>query len=129
MAAKDLKRVGINNQKRGVTLMVATLAAADLAADGSIVGELPGKSLITSVRVIENEAVTTSGTIDILVGSTTAYDELAADATAEVSGGVYVNLVPSDVTIKVGASAIAAGNITVLIEYVEYEKTTGEYTN
>ncbi len=47
----DRKRTGINNQKRGVSVLVAPLVEADILTTGSIYATLPARSLITAVTI------------------------------------------------------------------------------
>lgn len=128
MAAKNLKRNSKFNQKRDVSVGVFELGYADITGDGSVVCTLAANSIITKVTVIETSAVNTGATVDILAGTTVIVNEGALDANNSATV-ILVDLdIAKDITIRAGATAPTQGTVRIIIEYVEYTMTNGEYT-
>ena len=128
MAAKNLKRNSKFNQKRDVSVGVFELGYADITGDGSVVATLAANSIITKVIVIETSAVNTGATVDILAGTTVVVNEGALDANNSATV-ILVDLdIAKDITIRAGATAPTQGTVRIIIEYVEYTMTNGEYT-
>ena len=128
MAAKNLKRNSKFNQKRDVSVGVFELGYADITGDGSVVATLAANSIITKVTVIETSAVNTGATVDILAGTTVVVNEGALDANNSATV-ILVDLdIAKDVTIRAGATAPTQGTVRIIIEYIEYTMTNGEYT-
>ena len=128
MAAKNLKRNSKFNQKRDVSVGVFELGCADITGDGSVVATLAANSIITKVTVIETSAVNTGATVDILAGTTVVVNEGALDANNSATV-ILVDLdIAKDITIRAGATAPTQGTVRIIIEYVEYTMTNGEYT-
>lgn len=128
MAAKNLKRNSKFNQKRDVSVGVFDLGYADITGDGSVVATLAANSIITKVTVIETSAVNTGATVDILAGTTVVVNEGALDANNSATV-ILVDLdIAKDITIRAGATAPTQGTVRIIIEYVEYTMTNGEYT-
>ena len=128
MAAKNLKRNSKFNQKRDVSVGVFELGYADITGDGSVVATLAANSIITKVTVIETSAVNTGATVDILAGTTVVVNEGALDANNSATV-ILVDLdIAKDITIRAGATAPTQGTVRIIIEYIEYTMTNGEYT-
>lgn len=128
MAAKNLKRNSKFNQKRDVSVGVFELGYADITGDGSVVATLAANSIITKVTIIETSEVNTGATVDILAGTTVVVDEGALDSN-NAATVVLVDLdIAKDITIRAGATAPTKGTVRIIIEYVEYTMTNGEYT-
>ena len=128
MAAKNLKRNSKFNQKRDVSVGVFELGYADITGDGSVVATLAANSIITKVTVIETSAVNTGATVDILAGTTVVVNE-GALATNNSATVILEDLdIAKDITIRAGATAPTQGTVRIIIEYVEYTMTNGEYT-
>lgn len=128
MAAKNLKRNSKFNQKRDVSVGVFELGYADITGDGSVVATLAANSIITKVTVIETSAVNTGATVDILAGTAVIVNEGALDANNSATV-ILVDLdIAKDITIRAGATAPTQGTVRIIIEYVEYTMTNGEYT-
>ena len=128
MAAKNLKRNSKFNQKRDVSVGVFELGYADITGDGSVVATLAANSIITKVTVIETSAVNTGATVDILAGTTVIVNEGALDANNSATV-ILVDLdIAKDITIRAGVTAPTQGTVRIIIEYVEYTMTNGEYT-
>ena len=128
MAAKNLKRNSKFNQKRDVSVGVFELGYADITGDGSVVATLAANSIITKVTVIETSAVNTGATVDILAGTTVVVNEGALDANNSATVILEDLDIAKDITIRAGATAPTQGIVRIIIEYVEYTMTNGEYT-
>lgn len=128
MAAKNLKRNSKFNQKRDVSIGVFDLGYADITGDGSIVATLAANSVITKVTVLETADVNTGATFDLLAGTTVIVNEGALDSNNSATVSL-VNLdISKDITIRAGATAPTQGSVKIIVEYVEYNMTNGEYT-
>lgn len=128
MAAKNLKRNSKFNQKRDVSVGVFELGYADITGDGSVVATLAANSIITKVTVIETSVVNTGATVDILAGTTVVVNEGALDANNSATVILEDLDIAKDITIRAGATAPTQGTVRIIIEYVEYTMTNGEYT-
>ena len=128
MAAKNLKRNSKFNQKRDVSVGVFELGYADITGDGSVVATLAANSIITKVTVIETSAVNTGATVDILAGTTVVVNEGALDANNSATVILEDLDIAKDITIRAGVTAPTQGTVRIIIEYVEYTMTNGEYT-
>ena len=147
MASVNVKTYGKNNQKKGVCASVATIKPADLTnadgvatagtlASGDVVTvfSLPADAIVTNALIVVKTGATTgTQTMKITVGST---DVIAAVAvgTADnaVKGGTVTRAATgtgADVTVTTGVGALTDGEFEIVVEYVEYVRTTGEYTN
>ena len=108
MAAEDLTRVGINNQKRGVCVAVVRgLTEAQILTTGCIPFKLPEKSGILSIRVnVTTVSSTGSSTVDVQYG---AVGEVVANEIAVTAAGLIAG------TLVAGKAYLAVGgNITIL---------------
>lgn len=138
MARQNLTRSGNNNQKKGVSVAVISFVEADVtanAADGSVVFQLPASSMITRLTSnVTAASATVSSTIDVLIGAVVLVNELPvaiadiADETLVAAARYAAN--GGEVIIKSGAVAPATGSLVgeLIIEYIELDKNTGEYT-
>lgn len=139
MATTDLRRTEKFDQKRGVCLGIYDLDFSDINGDGSHLATFAPGTIITGVTLIEKTAATATAKFDLAVGSVDSagvftstdviVDEGALDAT-NVATVVLTDLTTAkDLVIKDGAgTAASAGTFKLIVEYVEYLKTTGEYT-
>jgi len=128
MAAKNLKRNSKFNQKREVSVGVFELGYADITGDGSIVATFAANSVITKVVVIETAAVNTGATFDLLAGTTVVVNEGALDANNLATVAVVDLDIAKDITIRAGVTAPSQGSVKIIVEYIEYTMTNGEYT-
>ena len=128
MAAKNLKRNSKFNQKREVSIGVFELGYADITGDGSIVATFAANSVITKVIVIETAAVNTGATFDLLAGTTVVVNEGALDANNSATVAVVDLDIAKDITIRAGVTAPSQGSVKIIVEYIEYTMTNGEYT-
>lgn len=128
MAAKNLKRASKFNQKRNVSVGVFDLPYTDITGDGSIVATLAAGSVVTRVTVLETSTVNTGATFDLLAGTTILVNEGALDEN-NFATVIPVDLdIAKDITIRAGETAPTQGSVRILIEYIEYTMTNGEYT-
>ena len=128
MAAKNLKRNSKFNQKREVSVGVFDLGYADITGDGSIVATLAANSVITKVTVIETVAVNTGATFDLLAGASVVVNEGALDANNSATVVLFDLDIAKDITIRAGVTAPTQGSVKIIVEYIEYSMTNGEYT-
>lgn len=128
MAAKNLKRNSKFNQKREASIGVFDLGYTDIAGDGSIVATLAANSVITKVTVLETAAVNTGATFDLLAGTTVIVNEGVLDSNNSATVSLVDLDISKDITIRAGAVAPTQGSVKIIVEYVEYNMTNGEYT-
>ncbi len=129
----DLTREGLNNQKRGVCVLVSDeLTGAQVNGTGSVIATLPDKSVVTAIKLLVTTAAA-ADTVDIDY----AGEEIGSELSTGTAGVVSEDVVPAyaysdtggDIVIRDGAEAVAAGfRGRLLIEYIELDKVTGEYT-
>ena len=128
MAAKNLKRNSKFNQKREVSVGVFDLGYADITGDGSVVATFAANSVITKVVVIETAAVNTGATFDLLAGTSVVVNEGALDANNSATVALFDLDIAKDITIRAGVTAPTQGSVKIIVEYIEYSMTNGEYT-
>ena len=121
-------------QKRDISVGVYPVVEADiLATGGAVVANLPKNILLLrSYMIVETVSTTATSTVAIDVGSTAVTASIAVTAATIVSPAVTARHFPSGgaLTIKAGGVPPAAGDFvgTFVVEYIELEKATGEYT-
>ena len=130
----DVKREGLSNQKRSVSVGVYAPTETAINAD-AIVGTLPERAVITNVRVVVKSPSTTGAArINVRVGTTALASNVPVTAT-----GVQTVAVPAssayfptggDFIVTDGSTAPAAGDleVDVVVEYIELDLVTGAYT-
>jgi len=127
----DITRVGLFNQKREPSVAVAAVTEAQILAVAGVCN-LPARSLVTGVKSIVTTASTTAGAqVTIKVGAVAIATNIAVATT-----GVKVTATPGYfptgglVTIVGGTTSPAAGNLVseYIVEYIELDKVSGEYT-
>ena len=131
----DKTRDDNNFQKRGVCVFKAPLEEADVLTTGSVYGNLPDRAVIISAAILVTTVSTTAtSTLDIKVGSTVVANEVAVTAAGMIDG-IMVDAnqyfaTGGEITVLAGAVTPAAGDFVgeLVIEYIELDKTTGEYT-
>ena len=131
----DKTRDTNNFQKRGVCVFTAPLVEADVLTTGSTYGTLPARSVITGVSIL---VTTVSGTAsaDLAVDFNGAALEAAILVTGlgDIQGVPIATAVYSatggDIVVKAGGTTPATGSFVgeLIVEYIELDKTTGEYT-
>ncbi len=132
----DRKRTGLNNQKRAVSVLSAPFVEADILTTGSTYATLPARSLIISVGILVTTASgTATSTLDVTANGTVVANEVDVDDTGWKAGTVVEDAAylatGGDIVVKSGAVAPAAGTLVgeLVVEYIELDKVTGEYTN
>jgi len=132
----DKKRTGLNNQKRSVSVLSVPFVEADILTTGSIYAALPPRSLILSVTtVVTTVSGTSSATIDVEANGTVVANENAVTVAGAIVGTVVAAAAylatGGNIEILAGATTPADGALVgdLVIEYVELDKTNGEYTN
>ena len=133
--ATDIKREGLNNQKRGVCVMVSDLLAdADIASLGSTIATLPAESVIISATVVTTVATASGGVALDYNGA--AIEALILGTTVRALPGTLINTATysatgGDIVVKDGSTppGDTAWEGYIVIEYIELDKVTGEYTD
>ena len=135
MARANKTRDTVLAQKRGVCVAVIPFVEADVLVDGSVYVNLPEEVMIMSVTSqITTASGTASSTLDITFKGVVLVNEMAvssADITSEtlVAAARY-SATGGELVAKAGAVTPADGALvgTLIVEYIELEKTSGEYT-
>lgn len=133
--AANKTRIGLNNQKRGVCVAKASFVEADILLLGSELFVLPDNCIITKVLLdITTVSGTATATVDVVANGAVVVNEAAVTAAAVVDA-TLVNtatklLTGGTVVLLAGAVTPADGALigNILIEYIELDKVTGEYT-
>lgn len=142
MALQNLTRKNRFNEKRNVSVFTAELDYETLlntSADTYQLFQLPKNSLVTHASMIVQTAFdsVTSAAADVgFAGDDTLIDgaDLKSAAGTELSGGVNaavpaIKATGGTVTIvPTYSGATTTGKVLVRIEYIEYNKVTGELT-
>ncbi len=127
---------GKNNEKKSVGIASATLKFTEQAVAATetvAVFNLPANAVVTDAFFYVKTGLTnTTATGKITVGAT---DAIAAVAFAGVAGAIKGGTVTkvhtgtgSEVTVAIGTANATDGEVEVVVEYIEYTKTTGELT-
>ncbi len=138
MANINEKLIAKNGLKKSISISTGSLAPADntsLAIDDVVtLFTLPSNSVVTDVLIVVG-AAPTDGTQELSV-EVGGVEALAAVALGTVDGTVVGGSTTrlgtgtgADVTATLTVADLADGEIEVIVEYVEYTKTTGELTN
>ena len=137
MARENKTRDAILAQKRGVCVAVIPIVEADILVDGAVYVDMPERSLITRVVSIQHTTSTTAtATLDVVANGVVLVNEAdcsSADGTVVdetlVAAAQYM-ATGGELVIKAGAVTPAAGDLIAeyIVEYIELDKTSGEYT-
>lgn len=136
--AENLTRKGLNNQKRKSCFMVSEqLTGTEVAGTGALIGVLPDKSLILSVGILSEVASEASDTLDVSYGGAVVANEIPADnGTAPnfepgtvITTAAYLGTGGDIIVLNGSQTVIAAWRGRVVVEYVELDLRSGEYTN
>ena len=135
MTRKNKTRDGAVVQKKGVCVAVIPFVEADILVDGSVYVELPKRSAIT--RIYVNTKVpsgTSSANISVYVNGNIVVSNFLATSirfiqASLISTATYLET-GGDIVIKAGSIPPATGSLVadLIVEYVEFDKNTGEYT-
>mgnify|MGYP003647471127 CR=1 FL=1 len=127
----DIKRNGLFNQKREIYVGVYNPTEAEILAVAAV-ANLPERSLVTNVYTnVLTASGTASSQITVKVGAVAVATNVAVATT-----GIKTTTTPGyfatggEITIIGGTTPPANGALVVevVIEYVELDKTSGEYT-
>lgn len=131
----DKTRDNNNFQKRGICVFTAPFVESDILTTGSVFGTLPPRVVVQSASIlVTTVSGTATATLDIKVGSTVVANEVAVTAAGMIDGTMVAanqyHATGGDITVLAGAVAPAAGDLVgeLVIEYIELDKHTGEYT-
>jgi len=135
MARLNKTRDGVVAQKKNVCVMSIPFVEADILVDGSVYVQIPDRSMITKViSNITTASGTAGATLDVVANGVVLVNEMAvaaANVTDEtlVAAAQYL-ATGGELVIKAGATTPADSALIgeVLIEYIEMDKNTGEYT-
>lgn len=128
----DLTRQGRYMQKRSSRAFVVRLSEAEIL-DGAHVVNLPPRVLIAQAYVIVHTASgTTSASISANCSGTAILTNSPVTTGGTTTTGTVRVYLPTGgaVTVTAGATAPATGSldVEVVIEYIELDKSVGEYT-
>jgi len=137
--ATDTKRTGLHNQKRGVCVMVSeelgstTTEGVAVVSTGSTIATLPDKSMIISVRILVTAASAASDDLAVDYAGSALEASILVDALGMITGTPITTAAYSatggDVVVKNGAQVVdTTFRGRAIIEYIELDKVTGEYT-
>lgn len=138
MATYDYSLQGKNNEKKGISVFSGNIKPADndtiAVAESAKLGTLPGNCVVTNAFLyVKTGATGGTQTLKITVGST---DVIAAVAVGTTDGAIVGGAVTrahtgtgSEVSVTGGTADLSDGEVEVVVEYVEYTKSTGELTN
>ena len=138
----DLTRTNELMQKKGVCIFAGVIAEGvddgDIAAatGNHLLGNLPPDAVITDayihVKTVSDAATTAVG----VLGTASAGTEILSAADLKTAGdsGTFTGQSLTDTGVEVWlgttitGAATAVGEYLVVVEYLEFEKNTGEYT-
>jgi len=130
MATVNLTRKVKNAEKKNICVAAATVAYTDIpGTDNYELFTIPGDCVITGVRTYAETAGQTGLTADIgYAGGTELKSNADLDDTAPKFDAVLLaSGTGKTVTIKPDA-APTAGKFHVMVEYIEYTRGNGEYS-
>ena len=136
MARKNKTRAGAIAQKKGVCIAVIPFVEADILVDGSVYVELPRRSAI--IRIATNTIVT-SGTALSAITVVANNNAVAINIQVHTFVGIRDEVLEDsaryletggELVIKAGSVPPATGSLVgeLIVEYIELDKNTGEYT-
>jgi hypothetical protein len=128
MAVVNLKRNSKFNQKREVSVGVFDLKYSDISTDGSLVATFAANSVITKVFVLVTSTVNTGAKFTMNAGTTAIVTNGALDANNAATSALVDLDIAKDIVIKAGSTAPTQGSVKIIVEYIEYTQTNGEYT-
>ena len=132
--ATDIKYKDKNNQKKESSIFSSGLIAlANASTPDFELFTLPKASLVTNVYAIVTDAAGAGDTLDLKVGTTVVANEIAISSIGVASGTVTKTYFETGgvVTLVAGAGGAldAAGEVKIVVEYIETELTNGKYTD
>ncbi len=135
MAHRNKTRDGELAQKKGVSVAVIPFVEADILGNGSVYVQLPPRTMIQKLTSnITTASGTTNATIDVLANSVVLVNELDV-AAANIGDETLVDAARylatgGELVIRAGSVTPANGALIgeLIVEYIELDKNTGEYT-
>ena len=127
----DLRFEGKNNQKKTSSVFASTVIATSATMDDTLF-TLPEGALVTDAYAyVETASGTATDTVDIKVGATVIANEVVVGSTGTKETAVNTYFpTGGSVTVVAGADAPdTAGRFKVIVEYIETELASGEYTD
>lgn len=129
----DLRFADKNNQKKENSASASGVLSTSATMDDTLF-TMPVAGLVTAVyAVVVTPSGTANSTVDVKVGSTVVANELAVDATGVSVDSTFAPMYFSaggSVSVVPGAVAPdTAGRIKIVVEYLETELTSGQYTD
>ncbi len=127
----DLRRVGLNNQKREVSIAVISLKEAELLDAPALGATLPERVLVIGASVVTSVAAGAGNvTIQVGGGNLVTNRPISAVGSSSVATNEYFPT-GGDVTVIAGSSAPSAGTWEgdILIEYIEIDRNTRHYVS
>ena len=135
MARANKTRDGLLAQKRGVCVAVIPFLEADVLVDGSVYVNMPARSMIMSVTSnVTTASGTANATLDVTYNGTVLVNELpvaiADIGTETLVAAARYSATGGELVIKAGAVTPANGALVgeLVVEYIELDKVSGEYT-
>lgn len=136
LAQKKVKRVFSAHIGDDFRTQAATLGAATPAGNYLVVN-LPQDAVITDAYAVVNTVSNAATAATVALGTTEGGAQIMAAADIKAATGVVGSLVgklktgtglPVYMTLVYTGATTNYGDVTVVIEYTEYRKTSGEYT-
>lgn len=138
----DLSRTNTLMQKKGVCMFAGAISEGTevgelTAANGNhLLGNLPPDAIITDAYIHVETVSDAATSLTATLGTASGGAQILSAATLKTLGkrGTFAgqSLTSSGVPVYLGmtyvGAATAVGTYIVVIEYLEYTKTTGEYT-
>jgi len=145
MAHTSLVRDNELAQKKGVSVFAARLKQSASPGEGELgtatanykLANLPSNAIILNAFVMVNTASDAATSCVGTLGTTETGTEVlsAADLTTAGKEGTFTGEFDTSTGVELflrvatTGAATAVGDFTVVVEYLEYEKNNGEYTN
>lgn len=137
LAQKKVKRVHSTHVGDDFRAQAALLGAATPAGN-YLIANLPLDAVITDAYVVVDGVSNAATTATVALGTAEGGAQIMAAADVKTAVGVVGTLVgklktgtgmPVYMTLVYTGATTNYGNFTVVIEYAEFRKTSGEYTN
>lgn len=128
---------GTFNQKREARRLVARIpfALAGAVTESFLVANLPANCLITDAFIFSLTASNAATSDAVVIGTTDGGAEIMSAGNAKTAGktGTFAGMTDTgtgkSVYVKhTVTGAKTAGELLAVVEYLEYERTNGEYT-
>ena len=136
MTTLNKTRIGTRNRKKKIEVAAFTLDGADefaAVSDVSEIAELPEDALIIEASLFVKTAFITSAVITLKLDGVAIRVFNVGTSTGNIAGAALTAKLDSGVGGKLtatltGSASVGTGVAVVLVNYVEYNKVTGELT-